>query len=60
MRRALEILAIALTLLTAIGMVAFCIYNPVACMVITLTVSGCLLTYSAVQVIKYKINEQNN
>ena len=58
MRRLLEILAIALTLLTALGMVAFCIYSPITFMVITLTASGCLFTYSAVQVIKYKINEQ--
>jgi hypothetical protein len=58
MRRAIEILAIALTLLLALGMVAFCIYSPVTFMVITLVASGCLLTYSTIQVIKYKINEQ--
>jgi hypothetical protein len=57
MRRTIEILAIALTLLTSLGMVAFCIYSPVTFMVITLTASGCLLTYSAVQVIKYKITK---
>jgi hypothetical protein len=57
MRRVLEILAIASTLLLAIGLVAFCIYSPVTFMVITLTASGCLFTYSAVQVIKYKINK---
>jgi len=57
MRRVLEILAIASTLLLALGMVAFCIYSPVTFMVITLTASGCLFTYSAVQVIKYKINK---
>lgn len=57
MRRVLEILAIALTLLLALGMVAFCIYSPVTFMVITLVSSGCLFTYSAVQVIKYKINK---
>jgi hypothetical protein len=57
MRRVLEILAIALTLLLALAMVAFCIYSPVTFMVITLVSSGCLFTYSAVQVIKYKINK---
>jgi hypothetical protein len=57
MRRVLEILAIASTLLLALGMVAFCIYSPVTFMVITLVSSGCLFTYSAVQVIKYKINK---
>lgn len=55
MRRAIEILAIALTLLLALGMVAFCIYSPVTFMVITLVASGCLFTYSTIQVIKYKI-----
>jgi hypothetical protein len=57
MRRVLEILAIASTLLLALGMVAFCIYSPVTFMVITLTASGCLFTYSTIQVIKYKINK---
>jgi hypothetical protein len=57
MRRVLEIIVIALTLLPALGMVAFCIYSPVTFMVITLTASGCLFTYSAVQVIKHKIND---
>ena len=57
MRRVLEILVIALTLLLALAMVAFCIYSPVTFMVITLVSSGCLFTYSAVQVIKYKINK---
>jgi hypothetical protein len=57
MRRVLEILAIALTLLLALGMVAFCIYSPVTFMVITLVSSGCLFTYSTIQVIKHKINQ---
>jgi hypothetical protein len=57
MRRVLEIIVIALMLLLALGMVAFCIYSPVTFMVITLVSSGCLFTYSAVQVIKYKINK---
>jgi hypothetical protein len=60
MRRAIEILAIALTLLLALAMVAFCIYSPVTFMVITLVSSGCLFTYSTIQVIKYKINENTN
>ena len=57
MRRVLEIIVIALTLLLALGMVAFCIYSPVTFMVITLVSSGCLFTYSTIQVIKYKINK---
>ena len=57
MRRVLEILAIASTLLLALGMVAFCIYSPVTFMVITLVSSGCMLTYSTIQVIKHKINQ---
>lgn len=58
MRRLLEVLVISSTLLLALGLVAFCIYSPVTFMVITLIASGCLFTYSAVQVIRYKINEQ--
>ena len=57
MRRVLEIIVIALTLLLALGMVAFCIYSPVTFMVITLTASGCMLTYSTIQVIKHKRNQ---
>ena len=57
MRRVLEILAIASTLLLALAMVAFCIYSPVTFMVITLVASGCMLTYSTIQVIKHKINQ---
>ncbi len=57
MRRVLEVLAILSVLILALGLVAFCIYSPVTFMVITLTASGCLFTYSAVQVIKYKINQ---
>lgn len=58
MRRLLEVLVILSTLLLALGLVAFCIYSPVTFMVITLVASGCLFTYSTIQVIKYKINEQ--
>ena len=57
MRRVLEIIVIALTLLLALGMVAFCIYSPVTFIVITLVSSGCLFTYSTIQVIKHKINQ---
>lgn len=49
MRRILEVLAILSVLILALGLVAFCIYSPVTFMVITLTASGCLFTYSVVQ-----------
>lgn len=57
MRRILEVLAILSVLILALGLVAFCIYSPVTFMVITLTASGCLFTYSVVQA--FTNNEDN-
>lgn len=58
MRRLLEVLLIASILLLALALVAFCIYSPVTFMVITLIASGCLLTYSTIQAVKHRNNEQ--
>lgn len=52
MRRLLEIFVIVLTMLVALGFVAFCIYSPVTFMWVVISATCILIIYSVIQMFK--------